>query len=68
MCVCEYSEHGLWRLKVRTETLRMLEGSWSVLPGDEGCEYSEVDKDGRKHAQRGNEERKGGGCEYGEQG
>jgi len=24
-----------------TETLCMLEGSWSVLPGDEGCEYSE---------------------------
>jgi len=41
VCVCEYSEHGLWRLKVRTETLHMLEGSWSVLPGDEGCEYSE---------------------------
>ena len=52
-------------MKVCTDMLHVLEGRWSQLR-QMGVSMVNVEKDRRKHAQTENEERKGGGCEYGQ--
>jgi hypothetical protein len=47
--VSEYSKHGLGRMKARTDTLYMLEGRCSGMPGDEeGCKYGTCERRQKK--------------------